>query len=341
MDGPLYLHVGLKKTGTSYLQSIFRASADELKRQDLTLVPRHEPAGHRLALAVLGRKTAGDPLAALPRQLATAPGGRCLITQELLGRADDEQIARLRPALAQRDVHVVVTVRDIARTIPSAWQQYVKAGHTHRYHEFLEAVLSGRRDGMAGSFWLDHGVVDVVERWGRLTTPSATHVVVVPTTGAESGLLLDRFCTAVGIEPGGLVRADAKSNRSLALAQVELLRRLNEDRGSYAPRVTGKVYKREFAHGVLGAQPGPRPLMPTTSKPWCDDYTEWVVEALTAGGYDMVGDHADLRPPDSAFTDDPQVVSDAELGSAAIAALRVLLDERAAQVTRARAARGR
>jgi hypothetical protein len=341
MDGPLYLHVGLKKTGTSYLQSILRASVEELERQDLSLVPRHEPAGHRLALAVLGRKTAGDPLAALSRQLATAPGSRCLITQELLGRADDEQIARLRPALDQRDVHVVVTVRDIARTIPSAWQQYVKAGHTYRYHEFLEAVLSGRRDGMAASFWLDHGVVDLVERWGRLTRPSATHVVVVPTAGAESGLLLDRFCTALGIEPSTLVRVDAKSNRSLALAQVELLRRLNEGRDNYAPRVYGKVYKREFARGVLGAHAGPRPLMPTTSKPWCDSYTKRVVEALTAGGYDIVGDHRDLLPPESAFTDDPQVVSDAELGAAAIDALRVVLNQRATQVTRAREARGR
>src|SRR4051812_24125773 len=123
MEGPVHLHVGLKKTGTSYLQSIFRASTDELRRQGLALIPRHEPAGHRLAMAVLGRKTAGAPLAALPRQLAAARGSRCLITQEMLGRADARQIARLRTALGDRDLHVVVTVRDIARTIPSAWQQ--------------------------------------------------------------------------------------------------------------------------------------------------------------------------------------------------------------------------
>lgn len=337
MDGPLYLHVGLKKTGTSYLQSILRASTEELRRQDLTLVPRHEPAGHWLALAVLGRKTAGDPLAALPRQLAKAPGSRCLISQELLGRAADRQIARLGRALHQRDVHVVVTVRDIARTIPSAWQQYVKAGHTCRFDEFLEAVTSGSREGIARSFWLDHGVVDLVGRWGRLTTPAATHVVVVPTTGSDCALLLGRFCAAVGIEPGGLVHEGAKYNESLGFAQVELLRRLNEDRGSYPPKVYGKVYKREFAREVLASHPGRRLLMPTSSRPWCDAYTEQVVEALTSGGYDVVGDPADLRPPDSAFTADPQVVSDTELGDVAIAALRALLDERASQVAGARA----
>jgi hypothetical protein len=129
----LFLHVGMKKTGTSYLQSILRASFHELRRQGLDLVPHHEPAGHRLAMALLGRPTAGDPVAALSRQLETAAASRCLITQEKLGGAGSEQIAQLMPALEGHDVHVVITVRDVARTIPSAWQQSVAAGRSYRY----------------------------------------------------------------------------------------------------------------------------------------------------------------------------------------------------------------
>jgi hypothetical protein len=340
MEGPVYLHVGMKKTGTSYLQSILRASSDELRRQELALVPRHEPAGHRLAQALLGRRTAGDPIGALPRQLAAAAGRRCLITQESLGRASRQQIARLEPALGAHDVHVVVTVRDVARTVPSAWQQYVKAGHAYRYGEFLDAVMSGG-DAGAPSFWLDHGVVEMVRRWGLLTTPSSTHVVVVPPPGSPPEVLLERFCTVIGAEPGGLVREVATSNESLGLVQAEVLRRLNEIPGSYAPRVYGKVYKREFLRGVLATQPGRRPLMPASSRPWCDEYTEKVVEALTSDGYDVVGDVDDLRAPESAFTDEAQSVSDTELAAAAIVALRGLLDERASEVERARAANPR
>jgi hypothetical protein len=339
MDGPVYLHIGMKKTGTSYLQSILRASTDEVGRQGLALVPRHEPDGYWLARAVLGRRTAGDPLAALARQLAAATGSRCLITQELLGRAQRRQIARLLPALADHDVHVVVTVRDVARTIPSAWQQYVKAGHSEPYDEFRDAVLSRSLTGAAGVFWRDHGVVDMVQRWGRLASPSSIHVVLLPQPGSPPEVLLDRFCSVIGIEPGHLVRDAARPNESLGLAQVEVLRRLNELPSHHANWVYGKVYKRGFARGVLAAQPGRRALMPGTSRSWCRDYTDTVVEALTSGGYDVVGDLEDLHPPDSAFADDPQTVSDSEAGAAAILALRALLDERVAEEEQARASR--
>jgi hypothetical protein len=337
MEGPVYLHVGMKKTGTSYLQSTLRASTEELQRQGLALVPRHEPAGHRLARALLGSSTSGDPIAALPRQLASAPGTRCLISQELLGRADRSRIALLAPALEGHDVHVVVTVRDVARTIPSAWQQYVKAGQSYRYDEFIDAILSGRETRATTAFWSDHGVVDMVARWGTLTTPSSTHVVVLPRPDARPEVLLERYCRVLDIDPSGLALQVAKPNESLGLAQAEVLRRLNEDRATYAPKVYGKVYKREFARGVLAAQRGARPLMPADSSGWCRGYTERTVEALRAGGYDVVGDFDDLDPPDSAFTDEDQEVSDAALGEAALAALRAVLDLRASEVEHARA----
>jgi hypothetical protein len=341
MEGPVYLHIGMKKTGTSYLQSILRASTDELGRQGVELVPRHEPDGFWLARAVLGRRTAGDPLAALPRQLVAATGSRCLITQELLGRADRRQIARLVPALADHDVHVVVTVRDVARTIPSAWQQYVKAGHSETYDEYRDAVLSMNGTGAARTFWRDHGVVDMVQRWERLASPSSIHVVIRPQAGSPPEVLLERFCSVIGIEPDHLVRDVARPNESLGLVQVEVLRRLNEVPAHHARWVYGKVYKRGFARGVLGEQPGRRALMPDTSKSWCRDYTDTVVEALTSGGYDVVGDLEDLRPPDSAFTDGPQSVSDTETAAAAVLALRALLEERVAEEEQARASRAR
>ena len=257
------------------------------------------------------------------------------------GRAGPRQIARLIPALADHDVHVVVTVRDVARTIPSAWQQYVKAGHSYRYDEFLDAVLSGRGTAPAENFWLDHGVVDMVKRWGRLATPPFTHVVVLPQHGASLEKLLERFCSVIRIDPAHLVHQGARSNESLGLVQVEVLRRLNEIPRIYAPKVYGKVYKRGFAREVLAAQPGRRPLMPASSQQWCRAYTDRVVEALTNGGFDVVGDLDDLHPPVSAFTEDSQRVSDTECGAAAIVALRALLDERASQAERAREARAR
>jgi hypothetical protein len=81
--------------------------------------------------------------------------------------------------------------------------------------------------------------------------------------------------------------------------------------------------------------------MPDRSRPWCERYTEKLLSALADEGYDVVGDPADLHPADSAFTDEPQAVSDAELADAAIAALRTLLCERITRVARSRAQQGR
>jgi hypothetical protein len=292
-------------------------------------------------MALLGRKTSGDPVAALSRQLQTAAGSRCLITQENLGGAGREQIAQLIPALEGHDVHVVITVRDVARTIPSAWQQSVAAGRSCRYDEFLEAVLSERQTGPAVSFWRDYGVLDLVQRWSGLTTPSLTHLVIVPPPAAPPDMLLERFCSVIGVETANLLRDAARSNESLGLVQVEVLRRLNEIPRHVGPRVRGKVYKREFARAVLAAQPGRRPLMPSSSRSWCRGYAQRVAVALTTAGYDVVGDIADLDPPESAFTDAPQTVSESELGAAAIVALGVLLDQRALEVERTREARRR
>jgi hypothetical protein len=180
-----------------------------------------------------------------------------------------------------------------------------------------------------------------VQRWSRLTTPAFTHLVTVPPPAASPEVLLERFCSVIRVETAGLLRDAARPNESLGLAQVEVLRRLNEIPRHVDPRVRGKVYKREFAQAVLAAQPGRRLLMPSSSRSWCRAYAEQVGVALTTAGYDVVGDIADLDPPESAFTDAPQTVSESELGAAAILALGVLLDQRALEVEHTRETRGR
>jgi len=202
MGGVVYLHVGLKKTGTSYLQSILRASVDELRRQGLALVPRHEPAGHRLARAVLGRRTAGDSLRALPRQLASA-GSRCLITQELLARASADQIQRLKPALGDRDVHMVVTLRSIGAILPSAWQQYVKAGVTLSFDDWLRAVVGDPPEtSVTKRFHVRNDQGAVVRRWAKAA--GADRVTVIVADAQRPRLLFDSVEQLLDLTPGTL-----------------------------------------------------------------------------------------------------------------------------------------
>jgi hypothetical protein len=51
----LYLHIGLQKTGTSYLQKIMWANQDRLREQGLDLVPPSKRATFNLMLDVRER----------------------------------------------------------------------------------------------------------------------------------------------------------------------------------------------------------------------------------------------------------------------------------------------
>ena len=55
-------------------------------------------------------------------------------------------------SLGSAEVHVVITVRDAAATIPAQWQTAVRNGSTLRWEDFRRGVrrAGGRRAGPAG-----------------------------------------------------------------------------------------------------------------------------------------------------------------------------------------------
>lgn len=332
-DGRVFLHIGLKKTGTSYLQSVLRANRDTLRSQGLDLVPPSQPASHRLTLDLRrdGGPAPGGPLARLPRQLDQAAGPRLLITEETFAGLRDDQVARLGAALGGRDPHLVLTVRDIARTIPSAWQQAVKGGRGFRYPTFVESVVRRSGPGSQG-FWTAYDVPALLQTWETLVPRDRMHVVLVPPPGAPRELLLQRFCAVVGVDPGSLAVPAVRANESLGRAQAELLRRINRKLSETAKQraVHGAVLKRGFALGVLAPQGGERILVPAEHAPWCRQHAKEVAAFLAGGGYHLVGDPAELMPDESAFAEGDVEVADQEVSAAAVAALAELLERQMA-----------
>jgi hypothetical protein len=335
-DGPVFLHIGLMKTGTSYLQGRLRAAPDELARQGLTMLPEHQPAAHQLALALRGkhdpavdRRRGARALDLLPRQIDRAPGDRCLISEETLCFAGPERLELLGAALADRELRVIVTVRDIARTIPSIWQQRVRGGRRHSLDRFADSVVE--RDGRAsGAFWSGQELVAVLDRWEALVPRQRMHVVVVPPSGAAGGVLLERFCSVVGIEPTRLPPAEVRANPSLGWAQAELMRRVNALLPGDLRRrdVRGTVVNRGFVMPVLGPQPGEPIRLPGRLRDWCHEYAVSTIKLLEDGGYAVVGDPQDLLPRDEAFTAADASVPEHQVADAAVRALADLLTAR-------------
>lgn len=341
------MHIGLQKTGTSYLQSIFWQSQEALRRQDLAMVPRSKGETFTLMQAVRDRLREGvDPASAFEaparlRDLVRAEtASRMLLTEESLSGADNEQARRLVEHLDDVEVHVVLTVRDLARQVPSVWQQRLTSGGTDSFDTFLRRVVERRPRGR--SFWRGQDLVEILDRWSSLVTPARVHVVTVPPSGSPSELLLARYCSVLGVDPATLDTDTERSNVSLGLVQAELMRRVNVALGDRlsereAYRETGKMY---LAKRVLSSQGGARALVPAELEGWCREVTAAHVGKLRSGGYDIVGDLADLEPDARSFASAGQRVSDSDVVEAAAQALATTLVDRHEALARRRTRRG-
>lgn len=333
-----YIHIGPPKTGTSYLQSIFWRSGAALAEQDLAMLPASKSTTFYLMLAIRGRLRAGmDPPVAFTaldrfrREAAEARFSRALVTQELLSAATSKQVGTLLDALDGYEVHLVVTVRDLATQIPSAWQQMVKARGVTAYADYLENFMGRNRAGRPPRTYDLHGLLD---RWGSHVPPERIHIVTVPKRGTPAGVLLQRFCTVLGVDPARLDTETNSANTSLGLVQAELLRRTNVALGDRLPHARAG-YRRQgkgfLAGEVLRPQGGEPLRLPQHMADWCTEASRSIVERLANGDYDVVGDLDDLIPDASAFTNDDQEVSDTQVARAAAAALASILVIRAGE----------
>ncbi|MFC6287519.1 hypothetical protein ACFP3Q_12500 [Nocardioides sp. GCM10027113] len=345
----LFLHLGLQKTGTSYLQGVMRANLDRLAGQGLDVVPADRRDTFELMLLVRERyDEQRDPASvatALDRfrdELDRAPGSRALLSQESLAAARPAQIARLLEACADREVHVVLTVRDLGRQLPSSWQQELKAGRTDGYRRYLQRLQASQEAGETSHPWIHLDPPAVLARWAGLLPADRIHVVTVPPSGSAPTLLLERFCRVLDVDPEGLVPEERPANTSLGRVQAEVLRRVNKELPDELRRrqVYGDVGKRFFSSQVLSAQDGRRIRVPAEFREWCERVADEQVATLGAAGYRVEGTLEDLRCLPSAFSDDEARPGEAEVAAAAVSALVRILTMRAEDQRRRRGRHG-
>jgi hypothetical protein len=331
----IHVHVGLPKTGTSTIQATLDARVDALAAVGV-LYPGRRHRAHRLAAYdLLGQRVRGDDADVVPgafRRLAeevTAhTGPNVVISDEGLGLARPRHVRRVVRELGGDRLHVVVGVRDMARTVVSTWQQNIMTGSTTPWPEFIAAVREPERWSVpdASAFWLRQDLLRVLDAWGTAVPPDRIRVLTVPPRGGPAHGLLDRFGTATRLPPGWWGCGEVlERNVSLGAAEVEVVRRLN---AAIGPRLNAEQRRFVVEHGLRPrlAVSRPRALaLPAEDLPWARWYAEGLVEELQRRGVEVVGDLADLLPEDRnrsarAFHE----VSDAELLEATDAALAAL-----------------
>lgn len=344
MTGRIFIHIGLQKTGTSYLQGILFASVDQLAAQGVALVPPVKKRTFWLMLDVRGRYRPDFDPPAVARSVAdfaelmsTTTAPTALLTEESLGPATSEQIARLLSACGDREVHVVATVRDLARQIPSAWQESLKAGASDTFATYL-TKLRKHEDQPGKPVWRQKDVPRLLGAWAEHVPPERIHVVTVPPAGSEPTLLLHRFCQVLDVDPDQLQHDVLRKNESLKQVGAEVLRRVNAELApTHRERdVYGDVGKRYLSTQILARQDGDPIRVPVEHRTWTQGVSRRHIDFIAAGGFQVVGDLDDLYPPETGFGAVGSGPSDAEVSAVATRALAVVIGD---EMDRRRAAR--
>jgi len=331
------LHVGTPKSGTTYVQSRLVVNATGLAGRDVHVPLASRAQGpdtyaFRAALDLTGTRMGRGPgySAGWWDRLVADTGagsGTWLISHEAFARSEPEHADRAVAELGRggTEVSVVVTARDLGRTLVSGWVEGIKHGSTLRLAEYLERARDGDLPILAQ---LD--LARLVAVWAGVLPPERVHVVTAPPDGGVRDLLWTRFLGACGVDPTWAPEDARRANDALGLPELQVLLALNRELGQAARRgsrfhdlLRGTVIGR----GLAGRESVRARLDPAHAG-WVTRLSEDWIEAVAASGVVVTGDLDDLRPApvDAGSWVDPDLPHP-DVAGAAAAALKAVVKE--------------
>jgi hypothetical protein len=324
------LHIGLHKSGTTYLQSVLAENAGALADHAIYVAAGRgappvlravDDLQGRRQVAADERRTAGQ-WAALVTAVRECGRPLAVVSDERLSLSGAASIDRVRSSFAGCELHVVVTVRDIARTLVSSWEEAVRGRATWTWDEYVAAVRDETRRGVnpARSFWVRQDLLRIMAAWEAVVPPERLTVVTTPVAGSDPGALLARFGDACGFDPTWCPRPPRRENAAIGPAATEVLRRFNAATGDLLDRRQyNQLVKFAIAPRLAAISAGAATI-PPAELPWLDRLAAEQVVGVRERGYRVVGDLDDLRPRPAAEqrTPDP---AERDVADAAVAAL--------------------
>jgi hypothetical protein len=164
---------------------------------------------------------------------------------EFLGPRGLPKARQIVAAFEPAPVEVVVSVRDLARTIPAMWQESLQNRGTWTWEEYLAGVESEDRTnpGPGRAFWTRQDAPGITEVWQEAAGADRVTVLTVPPPGSPPELLWERFASLLPVDGTG-IELDVRTNPSLGLASLLVLRELNQRLDADGRTLTGRQYER-------------------------------------------------------------------------------------------------
>ena len=186
----LILHIGLMKTGTTYIQNILSENRKVIKKNGWIYpgdLLNQQHAFYNILKSEISwiqknyvaNQARGEALI----KLISEPSSNMIVSSEALSSVSqtgvDILFKSIKTGFSLDNVHVIVTARSISKLIPSFWQQALKTGTTENLEEYTERFISGYWDPNTANHRI-HNIHYCLSTWSTYINPKNMHLVIVP-----------------------------------------------------------------------------------------------------------------------------------------------------------------
>ena len=351
----VHLHIGAMKTGTTHLQELMVANADEMDAAGFLFPLKDGRYNQTLAVRdvlnmpgdPVGLKKSRGEWASMAERLRAYEGKASIFSMEFLSFAHRPGARRVIESFADSDVRLILTVRNAVTAIPAQWQQAMQSQRTTSWHDFvaqIQAINSDDTSWGAQTFHRTQDIPRMLDTWLKHSPPEKFTVATVPPSGSPRSLLCERFCEAVELDPSVAVHESPRNNESIGAASAELMRRINEHLTDLPISDYRGTMRHVLAHRILSDRTKIEDRAPTNNafREFAAATNARTRAAIEESGVRVIGDLDDL-PVDAPTEqgDDAPVTAPADddvLGAAgyAIPKMRGVITQRARNLRKAR-----
>jgi hypothetical protein len=216
-------------------------------------------------------------------------------------------------SIGDKDLRVIFTVRPVAKILPSAYQQEVKNGSKLTFDRWLERVLEPEKENRNKTrFWTRHSHHIEIAKWAEVVGKDRITVIVADEANPE--FLTESFFKLVGADTSNFRESKKEVvNRSMDLAEIELLRRVNAkfDRNlgwdEYVAGIRSTLVKTWTSSSPSANSPG-RLSNPSEFKEAIEAKALEVTEGIRSLGVNLIGDVESLSKASFGSNQIPEVI---------------------------------